>query len=237
MFAKTGPWTKRNERRPVAWSSSMMSVPVMSLGMRSGVNWMRLNLRSSTRARLEMSRVLASPGTPTSSTWPLANRAVSSCSTTRSWPTMTLCSSARIFSRAAFRRSTACRSEPAASGLTHTSWGSGRRQGAEHPPKAGPARPESNGGESLARAANERQSLDEGLTKTRARPLLNGAAGRRARPTRSAPASSAGSRSRRARSRGRERPRGRSRRGRPRRRRRRRPARPRAAGAPRGRRW
>ena len=32
--------------------------------MRSGVNWMRLNSRSSARETVEMSRVLARPGTP-----------------------------------------------------------------------------------------------------------------------------------------------------------------------------
>jgi hypothetical protein len=37
-------------RRPVVVSSWMMSVPVMSDGIRSGVNWMRLNFRSTTRA-------------------------------------------------------------------------------------------------------------------------------------------------------------------------------------------
>ena len=40
----------------------MMSVPVMSDGIRSGVNWMRLNFRSSTRAIEWMSSVLARPG-------------------------------------------------------------------------------------------------------------------------------------------------------------------------------
>ena len=45
MLAKMGPWTNRKLRLPVDWSSSMISVPVMSLGIRSGVNWMRLNLR------------------------------------------------------------------------------------------------------------------------------------------------------------------------------------------------
>ena len=35
-----------------SWSSSMISVPVMSLGIRSGVNWMRLNFRCSARARV-----------------------------------------------------------------------------------------------------------------------------------------------------------------------------------------
>jgi hypothetical protein len=43
----------------------MMSVPVMSLGIKSGVNWMRENLRSSTCAIVWMSSVLANPGTPT----------------------------------------------------------------------------------------------------------------------------------------------------------------------------
>ena len=49
---------------PVSGSSWMTSVPVMSEGMRSGVNWMRLNLRLRTRARVEIMRVLARPGTP-----------------------------------------------------------------------------------------------------------------------------------------------------------------------------
>ena len=50
MLAKIGPCTNRNSRRPVVWSSSMTSVPVMSDGIRSGVNWMRLKLRSSASA-------------------------------------------------------------------------------------------------------------------------------------------------------------------------------------------
>ena len=36
----------------------------MSLGMRSGVNWTRLKLRSITRLTVLMSKVLATPGTP-----------------------------------------------------------------------------------------------------------------------------------------------------------------------------
>ena len=43
----------------------MMSVPVMSDGIRSGVNWMRVNLRSSTCASVWTSSVFARPGTPT----------------------------------------------------------------------------------------------------------------------------------------------------------------------------
>ena len=50
MFAKIGPGVNTMCRRPVSGSSWMMSVPVMSLGIRSGVNWMRENLRSSTCA-------------------------------------------------------------------------------------------------------------------------------------------------------------------------------------------
>ena len=87
-FANTGPLIKRNTRRPVVWSSSRTSVPVMSLGIRSGVNWMRWNDRFSVSASVEINSVLASPGTPTNSVWPRANSATSSCSTTRFWPMM-----------------------------------------------------------------------------------------------------------------------------------------------------
>ena len=62
----------------------------MSDGMRSGVNWMRLNDRSMASASVRIMSVLASPGTPTSRQWPWANRAMSSCSRTSFWPTMTL---------------------------------------------------------------------------------------------------------------------------------------------------
>ena len=43
MLAKIGPGTKRNARRPASGSSSTL-VPVMSDGIRSGVNWIRLKL-------------------------------------------------------------------------------------------------------------------------------------------------------------------------------------------------
>ena len=72
MFAKTGPLTNRNARRPVVRSSSITSVPVMSDGMRSGVNWMRLKFSFSTLASVEIISVLARPGTPTSRQWPAA---------------------------------------------------------------------------------------------------------------------------------------------------------------------
>src|SRR5438309_390576 len=89
-WANTGPGTKRNARRPVVWSSSSTSVPVMSLGIRSGVNWMRLKLSESASASVEMSSVLASPGTPTNRQWPREKSAISSCSMTPSWPTTRL---------------------------------------------------------------------------------------------------------------------------------------------------
>ena len=75
---------------PVATSSSMISVPVMSLGIRSGVNWMRLNFRCRARARVDTVSVLASPGTPIVRQWPRANRQISISSIICSWPMMTL---------------------------------------------------------------------------------------------------------------------------------------------------
>ncbi len=44
-----------------------MFVPMMSAGIRSGVNWMRLNSRSSASASVRTSSVLPRPGTPSSS--------------------------------------------------------------------------------------------------------------------------------------------------------------------------
>jgi hypothetical protein len=84
-----------NRRRPVSGSSWRMSVPVMSDGIMSGVNWMRRNERLEIRATVLTSSVLASPGTPMSRTCPRANRPVRSSSTTSSWPMMTLPISAR----------------------------------------------------------------------------------------------------------------------------------------------
>src|SRR5215475_3262034 len=60
----------------------------MSVGTRSGVNWMRANVPPTTLAKVSTARVLATPGTPSSSTWPLASRPTSIRSTRRSWPTM-----------------------------------------------------------------------------------------------------------------------------------------------------
>ncbi len=57
ICAKSGPDWKRNSRRP-SGDSVMMFVPMMSEGIRSGVNWMRLKLRSSTsRQRADEERL------------------------------------------------------------------------------------------------------------------------------------------------------------------------------------
>ena len=90
MLAKIGPCRKTNLRRPVSGSSCRMSVPVMSAGIRSGVNWMRLNDRCRIFETVRTRSVLARPGTPTSRQWPRLNRAMRSCSITCFWPTMTL---------------------------------------------------------------------------------------------------------------------------------------------------
>ena len=56
----------------------MTSVPVMSDGIRSGVNWMRLNDRSSAWASVLTMSVLARPGTPMSRAWPRQKMAIRS---------------------------------------------------------------------------------------------------------------------------------------------------------------
>src|ERR1051325_6670952 len=84
-----------------------MSVPVISDGMRSGVNWMRLKSRSRISASVLMSSVLARPGTPTSRQWPREKSAVRTSSMTLSWPTITLPISASMASRFAANSSIA----------------------------------------------------------------------------------------------------------------------------------
>ena len=67
MWAKIGPCWNWKCFRPSA-SSTMMLVPMMSAGIRSGVNWMRENESSSPSESVLTSSVLPSPGTPSSST-------------------------------------------------------------------------------------------------------------------------------------------------------------------------
>ena len=79
----------RKLRLPPAPSSST-SLPRMSDGMRSGVNWMRRASRPSTMPMVSTSLVLARPGRPISSACPPQSTVMSACSTTRSCPKITL---------------------------------------------------------------------------------------------------------------------------------------------------
>src|SRR5690606_27684028 len=93
-LANTGPGRNRNSRPPSPLCSSTW-VPTMSAGMRSGVNWTRLNSRSTASDRVLSSMVLPSPGTPSSNAWPSQSRQTSTVRTSSRWPTMTrpICSS------------------------------------------------------------------------------------------------------------------------------------------------
>src|SRR5262245_26546946 len=68
---------------------------MMSDGIRSGVNWMRLNLRSTACASVLISSVFARPGTPRSRQWPPATNTVRISRTTACWPMMARPSSSR----------------------------------------------------------------------------------------------------------------------------------------------
>ena len=58
-----GPLTSENSLR----CRLNTLVPVISAGIRSGVNWMRLNSEPSTAARVRASNVFPNPGTPSMS--------------------------------------------------------------------------------------------------------------------------------------------------------------------------
>src|SRR5262245_6419619 len=110
MLAKIGPGANTIWRRPVAASSLTMSVPVMSDGIRSGVNWMRLNFRSSTFDSVAISSVFASPGTPTIRLLPPTNNDMRISSMTSPCPMIRLPSSVMICCRPTFIRSASARS-------------------------------------------------------------------------------------------------------------------------------
>ncbi len=81
----------------------MTSVPVMSAGIRSGVNWMRLKSSDRHLASVEIISVLARPGTPSRMQWPRLNMAISNSSMTWSWPTMTRLSCLLMFLKGPFQ--------------------------------------------------------------------------------------------------------------------------------------
>ena len=72
-------------------------MPVMSLGIRSGVNWIRLKSSDSDCASEWTISVLARPGTPSRMQWPRAKTAIRSWSTTSSWPTICRAICSRIW--------------------------------------------------------------------------------------------------------------------------------------------
>ena len=76
-LVKIGPRRRRNSPEP----ESKTLVPTTSEGMRSGVICTRRNSRPKQIASARTISVLATPGTPSSSTWPPASVATSiSCS-------------------------------------------------------------------------------------------------------------------------------------------------------------
>ena len=85
MFAKMGPARKSRRARPCSSCTSVW-LPVMSAGMRSGVNWIRENSRSSASAITRTSSVLPRPGCPSTSTLPRVSSPTIACSTRTLWP-------------------------------------------------------------------------------------------------------------------------------------------------------
>ncbi len=79
----------------------------MSAGIRSGVNWMRFQFSPITVPRVSTSRVLPSPGRPTSSACPPDSSAISDRSTTLSWPMKRGAMAARAVARRSPRASMA----------------------------------------------------------------------------------------------------------------------------------
>ena len=88
MLAKTGPCTNSNSRRPSGRVLKNVRA-VMSIGIRSGVNWIRLNFSDIVSASLLTSNVLASPGTPMSKRMPPREQADRQPLDHSRWPTMT----------------------------------------------------------------------------------------------------------------------------------------------------
>ncbi len=99
---KIGPGT--NSNAPLS-AMSKIDEPVTSLGIRSGVNWMRLKLQVEAAASARATSVLPSPGAPSMRTCPRATRPTRSPSTSSSWPTTTRAISVRMRSHVSLRRS------------------------------------------------------------------------------------------------------------------------------------
>src|SRR3954451_18707637 len=103
-FAKTGPCLKSNSF--VRWSKTL--TPVMSVGSRSGVNWIRENVQSTERASAFTSIVFPTPGKSSMIRWPsLTRQRATSCSvSTSAWTTRATFSTMRSTVRADVAAST-----------------------------------------------------------------------------------------------------------------------------------
>ena len=84
-LAKTGPGLNSKSRR--SWLNAL--TPVMSLGSRSGVNWIRRTEQSIDLASALASIVLPTPGTSSMSRCPSASRTVSASLTASALPSIT----------------------------------------------------------------------------------------------------------------------------------------------------
>ena len=87
-LAKIGPGRYARSLPPCAFVTTRL-VPITSLGIRSGVNWMREKLPPVSRARVRTIWVFPRPGAPSSSTLPPARSAPTTPRITSSWPKIT----------------------------------------------------------------------------------------------------------------------------------------------------
>ena len=101
--------------RRLPWSSSRTSVPVMSLGIRSGVNCTRVNGRSSAWASVWTSSVFARPGTPIEDDVAAGEDRADEIVDDLCWPTMrrAICAMSALRARASSSSNSTSRSSPA----------------------------------------------------------------------------------------------------------------------------
>src|SRR5882724_461488 len=92
ISSASSSWVKIGPRVSANWLVWKLNrlVPRTSPGIRSGVNWMRPNFSERAAAKVRASRVLATPGTPSSRTCPSDSRLTSNNSMAASCPITTL---------------------------------------------------------------------------------------------------------------------------------------------------
>ena len=110
IFENIGTWKNLKDRSPEVLSTSINSVPVISLGIRSGVNCILLNESSKTSDNVLIIKVFASPGTPIKSVCPCVRMDISKCSNISDCPTTFLPTSLKKLFLAFSKLSTASKS-------------------------------------------------------------------------------------------------------------------------------